>query len=141
MCFIFRRKGSSYYTIFKCNNSILLDGDVTLTHIGFTPILPYPVTDFDAIFISMKNYQDVLTEKELPYGAFWCDEGVYHIAKELQLLKPAELSNLFIGLGGFHMEKVVLSCIGLYLKGIEVTDRGIMKGGNYVLSKKAMNNL
>ena len=70
----------------------------------------------------MKNYQDVLTQKELPYGTFWYDEGVYHIVKELQLLKPAELSNLFIGLGGFHMEKVVLSCVGLYLKDIGARD-------------------
>ena len=32
----------------------------------------------------MKNFQDILHQKNMPYGPLWCDEG---IAKEIQLLK------------------------------------------------------
>ena len=49
----------------------------------------------------MKNYQDVLQQKHIPAGALWCHGGVYHIAKELQLMLPNEFRNIFLGLGGF----------------------------------------
>lgn len=66
----------------------------------------------------MINYEDVLLLKILTNGAFWCNENVYCIAKELQLLS-LKLDDLFIGIGGFHTEKVLLVCCGLYLKDIE----------------------
>ena len=50
------------------------------------------------------------------YGGLWADEGVYPIAKETQLVKPDESGNLFLGLGGFHMEKTLLACLGAYLE-------------------------
>ena len=97
----------------------------------------------------MHNYQDVLHQKKIPYGPLWCDEGVYHIAKEIQLLKPDKFSNIFLGLGGFHMEKNTLAAIGKYFSksgarnifvangyGPTVTDNKIMTGKHYVLSQK-----
>ena len=70
----------------------------------------------------MKNFQDVLKQRNADYGALWCDEGVYHIAKELQLLNPEDFKNIFLGLGGFHMEKNVLACCFQYLKLIGARD-------------------
>jgi hypothetical protein len=55
----------------------------------------------------MINFQDVLKQKGDTYGGVWADERVYHIAKEIQLMKPDQFSNIFLGLGGFHMEKNV----------------------------------
>ena len=101
---------------FSAMNSLLHEGKHFLTKIAFTPIIPYPATDYDTIFTCMRNYQDVLEQKCHKYGPLWCDEGVYHIAKELQLLYPKEFSNIFLGLGGFHMEKIVLTCLGKYLE-------------------------
>ena len=49
-------------------------------------------------------------------GGLWADKGVYRIAKETQLVKPDESGNLFLGLGGFHMEKILLACLGAYLE-------------------------
>ena len=43
-------------------------------------------------------------------------EGVYCIAKEIQLMKPDEFSNIFLGLGRFHWEKILLACLGAYLE-------------------------
>ena len=47
----------------------------------------------------------------------WCDEGVHHISRELQLLSHDSFHNIFLGIGGFHMEKAVIACLGKYLKG------------------------
>ena len=87
------------------------------TYTGFTPILPYPATQYDSIYTTMINFQDGLHQLNLQEGSLWCDEGVYHIAKEIQLVHPEKFYNVFLGLGGFHLQKVVLACIGLYLRG------------------------
>ena len=141
---------------FTAVNSVLNDATVTPTNIAFTPILlPYPATDYDSIYTTMINFQDVLRQKEQSSGALWCDEGVYRIAKELQLLNSHMFDNIFIGLGSFHAEKILLACCGLYLKeicvrdvfvyneiyGPGVTDGTIMKGGDYILCREAMRNL
>ncbi len=52
----------------------------------------------------MVNFQDALKQKGDAYGALWADEGVYRIAKEIQLLKSDQFDNIFLGLGGFHRE-------------------------------------
>lgn len=96
--------------------------NIVKTNIAFTPIIPYPATEFDTIFTCLKNFQDVLLQKQLPYGPLWCDEGVYRIAKEIQLLRPNEFDNIFLGLGGFHTEKVLLACIGKYIENIGVEE-------------------
>ena len=81
-----------------------------------TPILPYPATTYDAIFTTMINFQDALKQKEDMNGGLCADEGVYRIAKEIKLLKPDKFSNIFLGLGGFHMEKIVFTYLGAYLE-------------------------
>ena len=64
----------------------------------------------------MINFQDGLKQKGDSYGGLWADEEVHRIAKEIQLLKPEQFSNIFLGLGGFHMEKIVLVGLGTYLE-------------------------
>ena len=64
----------------------------------------------------MINFQDVLKRKECENGPLWSDEGAYHFAKEIQLSYPQKFSNIFLGIGGFHLEKVVIGCLGTYLK-------------------------
>ena len=89
--------------------------------------------------------------KDIWILAVWCDEGVYRIAKELQLLNPLLFENIFLGLSGFHMEKIVISCCGSYLQecGVgsmfvenEIFDPGVVQsvlcGGHYVPGKKGM---
>ena len=44
------------------------------------------------------------------------DEGVYRIAKEIQLQQPETFDNIFLGIGGFHLEKIVIACCGKYLE-------------------------
>ena len=99
----------------------------------------------------MKNYQDVLKQKRIPAGALWCDEGVYHITKKLQLMHPNEFRNIFLGLGGFHTEKAVLACMGKFLEDVRVDlvfvaneiigpniATSVMNGSHYVRAKHGM---
>lgn len=46
-----------------------------------------------------------------------CDEGVYHIAREITMSKPFEFDNLVLCLGSFHMIKVVMGAIGKFING------------------------
>ena len=55
----------------------------SVTECAFTSILPYPATEFDTIFTTMVNFQDVLRQRERESGPLWSDEGVYHIANQL----------------------------------------------------------
>ena len=84
-----------------------------------------------------------------------CDENIYRIAKELQLLLSPKFDNVFIGIGGLHIEIILMVCCGLYLKDIAVQDifvnneisgpvvagHAVMSRKNYVLSRGAMRNL
>ena len=123
-----------------------------ITKTSFVPILPYVATEMDTIFTTMLNFQDVLKQKNALSGALWSDEGVYAIAKEIQLLKPEQFGNIFLGMGPFHMEKIVISylgkflgCIGIDLALIEtetfgkhVVENSVMTGGHYCKAKEAM---
>ena len=101
---------------FTAVRSTIFDLNFHATTKILTPILPYPATTYDAILTSMINFQDALKQKGDDYGGLWADEGVYRIAKEIQLLKPDEFENIFLGLGEFHMEKIVFACLGAYLE-------------------------
>ena len=99
----------------------------------------------------MVNFQNVLSQKGHDYGPLWCDEAVYRIAKELQLQNPVQLSNIFLGIGGFHLEKNLLACCVVYLEGTGVENilveneifgpvsvKSAISGGDYIRGKHAM---
>ena len=76
---------------------------------------------------------------------------MYALAKELQLLYSEKFKNIFLGLGGFHYEKIVFACVGKYLQisgidavlsetecfGIDVV-QSVLEGSNYVRSKEGL---
>jgi len=149
---IFGQRDGNGVPSFVATNSLFADPVNVITNFSFTPILPYPATEYDTIFTCMRNFQDVLKQRSQEYGPLWCDEGVYRIAKELQLLNPVEFDNIFLGLGGgFHMEKVLIACCGVFLKdtGIdsvfvenEIYGPGVvmsvLSGSNYIRGKRGM---
>ena len=100
----------------------------------------------------MNNFQDILKEQELSYGPLWCNQGVHKIAKEIQLLKPDVFDNMFLGMGGFNTEKIVLTSIGNFLGGsgaeevlvqTEIfgpdTVKDLMNGRHYNCSRRGLN--
>ena len=136
---------------FTATNSLIYYKKYPLTHIAFTPIIPHPATKYDTISTCMKNFQDVLAQNELAYSPLWFDEGVYQIAKELQLLNPDGFGNIFLDLWGFHLGKIIIACIGKFLEesGVESVFveneifglgvvKTVMNGGHYVRGKCGM---
>ena len=137
--------------IWSAANSILSDNEPPLKRIAFLPVLPYPITQFDVVYTAMKNLQRILTyldQHELPVT---CDEGVFRIAREIQLIRPEEFNDIVLCLGSFHMTKIALGCLGKYLKGsgaeniliesgifgVNVID-SVLSGKNYVRSLKGL---
>ena len=68
--------------------SLLSWVNVKITKSAFTPIILHPATDISTTYKCMKNYQDILNQRNVPHSPLWCDEGVYQIAMEIQLLRP-----------------------------------------------------
>ena len=146
--------GSANIPSFAAMKSLLTVNGHSITKCAFTSILPHPATEGDTIFTTMINFQDVLKQKQLNSGPLWSDNGVYRIAKEIQLCQPDKFSNIFLGIGGFHLEKVIIGCLGAYLEtsGIqnifvehEIFGPGVvntvMNGGNYVRGKRGISLL
>ena len=115
------------------------------------PILPYPATEYDAIFTTIVNFLAVLKQKEPENDPLWSDEGVYHTAKEIQLWYPQKISNIFLGIGGFHLEKVVIGWLGTYLESSVIQNllveekiygpavvKSFMSRGCYILGERGM---
>ena len=124
-----------------------------ITRLAFTPIIPHPVTEYDAIFAAMVNFQnvDVLQQRGMSCGLFCSDEETYRLAKEFQLNHPERFDNIFLWIGGFHMEKIIIACCGKYLVesginrvlvadkifGLQVV-KSVMEGSHYLGGKWGM---
>lgn len=130
-------------------NSRVCDDTTNTQKVAFLPILPHPVTEFSTVYTAMCNFKDILNKLDQKYMALFCDKGVYHIARLIQLIRPDEFQNLTLMLGSFHMTKVLLSCIGKYVKesgvehifietetfGINAVEQ-VLNGSNYARSVK-----
>ena len=129
----------------SASNSVWTDETVPEKHLAFLPVLPHPVTEFSAVYTAMKNFMEIasqLTQNEIP---MYCDEGVYCIVREIQLMRPEEFRTLVPCLGTFHLIKTVLKCIGKFLAGSgaditwlqagvfgpTVIENSILNGGHY----------
>lgn len=135
-------------------NSILVDDKRDKQKIGYLPILPAPVTQAKVVYTALCNFLDVLKQLKQNFLPIFCDEGVYHIARRLQFENEEKFEKLKIFLGPFHEIKILLSCIGKYLKesgadiilnetelfGERVTEQ-VLRGTDYARSVKAFNYL
>ncbi len=98
-------------------NALVTDENLPLKIIGFLPVIPHPVTSYSTVYTALLNFQDVLSQLTQSKMAISCDEGVYHIAREIMMWNANEFSNLVICLGSFHLIKVVMGCIGKFIDG------------------------
>jgi len=82
----------------------------------------------------MKNIQEILQYLHQSTLPVTCDEGVYRIAREIQLVPLLKFSNmvLVLCLGSFHMTKIALGCLGKYLKGSGA--ESILESGTFGLN-------
>ena len=69
----------------------------------------------------------------------------------MQLLYPQKCSNISLGIGGFHLEMVVIGCLGTHLESSGIQNllvkekvyghavvNSIMSGGNYIWGQRGM---
>ena len=137
--------------IWSVTNSVLSVEDIPLKRVGFLPVLPYPVTEYHSVYTAMKNFQSLLECLDQSVIPVTCDEGVYRIARDIQLIRPNEFENIVLCLGSFHMAKVALGCIGKYIKGSGAESiliesgvfgtnvvESVLSGTNYVRSLKGL---
>ena len=75
------------------------------------------MTEYATVYTALKNFQDILSQLEQSQLPVACDEGVYHIAREIIMNNPTEFSNLVLCLGSFHLIKIVMGAIGKYIDG------------------------
>ena len=80
------------------------------------PVIPSPVTDHQTIKTALKNFQDILKHLSQTHFAVTCDEGVYHIAREITMGNATEFENIALCLGSFHMANIFLGCLRKYLQ-------------------------
>jgi len=132
-------------------NSVWTNEDIPIMRVAFLPVFPHPVTEYCTVYSAMKNMVDLLHQLDQAQLAVTTDEGVYHIAREIQLHKPNEFKGIILCMGSFHMTKVLLGCIGKYLRGsgaeniwvesgifgVNVVE-SVLSGKNYVRSVKGM---
>ena len=59
--------------------SFVSSAEIIFSLHAFTSIIPHSAAQFDTIFIYMKNFQDVLLQKNIPYGPLWFDEGINNL--------------------------------------------------------------
>ena len=98
-------------------NRVLSEKDITKKRVAFLPVLPYPVTQYDTVYTSLRTFIAILRHVDQSKLPVTSDEGVYHIAREIQLIRPKEFEDIVLLMGSFHMAKVALGCLGKYLKG------------------------
>ena len=62
---------SSGILSFSAAISMLTINMKPITKLAFTPIIPYPATEYDTIFMTMVNFQDVMQQRGISYGPLW----------------------------------------------------------------------
>lgn len=136
----------------SASNSVWTEETIPVKILAFLPVLPFPVTKYATVYSAMKNFVSLgsqLVQGEIP---MYCDEGVYCIVKEIQLMRPEEFRTIVPIMGTFHLVKIVLKCIGKILDGSgadttwlqadvfgpSVVQNSVLNGGHYARSLEGM---
>ena len=97
-------------------NSVVTSEILSEKSVGFLPVITSPVTEYSTLYTAMKKFQGILGQLKQNQIAVTCDEGVYHIARAIKMISGDEFSNATLCLGSFHMAKVLIGCIGKYVR-------------------------
>ncbi len=136
----------------SARNSIWSEETIPVKILTFLPVLPYPVTQYATVYSAMKNFGSIcfqLVQREI---LMYCDEGVYSIVKDIQLMRSEEIQTLVPVMRTFHLVKIVLKYIGKALDGSgadytwlqadvfgpSVVQNSVLNDGHYGLSLAGM---
>ena len=131
--------------------SLLSTQTSPVMQVGFLPYLSYPVTKHETVYTAMHNFLSVLAQLEQKCLPVFCDEGVFCIVSDIVLKHPKEFENLVPLMGGFHMAKATMHCLGKFLKGCGIEDalvetkafglkviESVLGGSNYVRALRGL---
>ncbi|KAJ8669425.1 hypothetical protein QAD02_000684 [Eretmocerus hayati] len=135
-------------------NAVTCDDHQKIQNTASLPILPFPVTEYSTVYTAMCNFIEILNQLDQKHLPIVCDEGVYRIARHIQLLHPEKFGGMIFMLGSLHMAKILESCIGKYLSesgadhvlvetesfGVNVVEQ-VLAGSNYARSMKGFDIL
>ena len=62
-------------------DAVVTDETVPKKIIGFLPVIPCPITEYNTVYTALKNVQGILEHLKQNIMANTCDEGVYHNCK------------------------------------------------------------
>ena len=132
-------------------NALCSKEELQQKHVGFLPVIPYPVTQHATVYTALMNFNSILDQLDQNFLPVACDEGVYAIAREIQLSSPDKFKNIVLVLGAFHMAKILLGCLGKYVRGSGVSNvfiecsvfgvnvvESVLQGKNYVRGVQGM---
>ena len=95
---------------------LLSDKTLPIWQVGFLPYFPYPVTMYDTVFTALYNLANVANQLQQYCLPVFCDEGVYCTITKIFLKQPEHFWNLVPMMGGFHMTRAAMHCVGKYLR-------------------------
>ena len=98
-------------------HALLSDKQLSLKNVGFLPIIPNPVTRHDTVFTCLRNFSSICSNLDQEVLPVACDEGVYQYVVDIYLCNSDIFHDIFPMLGGFHMCKASLRCVGKNMRG------------------------
>ena len=66
-------------------NSLVTNENLPVKIVGFSPVLPYPVTEHATVYTALKNFQEILGKLEQTHLPVACDDGVYQFARQFTM--------------------------------------------------------
>ncbi|KAH3886935.1 hypothetical protein DPMN_010948 [Dreissena polymorpha] len=94
---------------------------VQMMRVGFLFVIPRPITERATVRHCLTNCRSgtQLNQESLE---IWCDEGVFALAANIYLHETNKFSDLFLCMGPFHWNRVLLRCQGKLLRGYGLDD-------------------
>ncbi len=80
----------------SASNSVWTSKDLPVMQVAFLPVIPFPVTEYQTVYTTAKNLQDVNSHLQQSHLVIYCDESVYRIAREILLGRREEFKDLVL---------------------------------------------
>ena len=97
-------------------NTVVSCGAPYTTEVEYFPIISGTSTDYNTVYTSMKQVQQMMSSLGQEYRVVTFDIAIYMRAKEIQWRHPEEFDDTVIRMGGFHIALDYLTVIGKMFK-------------------------
>ncbi|KAG1664960.1 Dual specificity protein phosphatase 16 [Nymphon striatum] len=96
--------------------------EVKKTNIVYLPLIDMAPADPSTMMLAMLKAQKISQEINQDYVVFTCDQQLYRVALHVKWENPAELSNVYLRLGGMHLLMSYCGCIGTLMADTGIVD-------------------